>query len=667
MASMALMVGGWRQATLRVVLGCMGGGLWAYGLSSCKTPGALQAKDVLPYAVGAVEPRLGDGYDSMVQSLRNGVSCVSGTTVKVSSAQSSINLSQNIDSKDLMREFSGEVTGTPRLGFLQLGASGGYYHSLATKDSVLNLVYAVKVQTGGEQLSGVSLVSDAKALKANPMLQRCGDGYVMQINRGGLLSITLSLDFGSVENRTRWQTKMKMSGPLGDLSKDLGNKVSLGTMDGSLTINVNQVGGIPSQALTSAKTCSLSSADDFAICKQRIDDLMAYATGSFPQQVESNPGVLSFITAPLRNLGAQITATVPADILQMRQQLDQWNRDNLLLSDLVTKSRQVGLPMDPAMESDITSNTDLIKQTATACFSYQPSSAPPDSQDWSACRTQFKAASTGLKKINADVAALNQLDVPADSEIGNSIFNPYDSKMSIRFAVASGRNWRFDPTHSVGSDGTASGGGAAAAGTLSSVDKQGALLTRIGQSYSRSDTSGQLDIFAGEAVGFVMNDVPGHFTDNQGLQTVYWRCLSCANKMNKLPTYRLRVRANVETGTAFTSHENITGTYRIVAYGLWRGSPNWPLSDAGGSSRSCGTTCPDPTSNLQTLVMSSGPGTAATAIGRDKTLGIQANVPVAFMMNEQAHGYIDNQGEIELILQCKRCNIASHAIILDEE
>ena len=65
--------------------------------------------------------------------------------------------------------------------------------------------------------------------------------------------------------------------------------------------------------------------------------------------------------------------------------------------------------------------------------------------------------------------------------------------------------------------------------------------------------------------------------------------------------------------------------------------------------------------------MSTGPGAPATAIGRDKTLGIQANVPVAFMMNEQANGYNDNQGEIELILQCKRCNIASHAIILDEE
>jgi len=42
-------------------------------------------------------------------------------------------------------------------------------------------------------------------------------------------------------------------------------------------------------------------------------------------------------------------------------------------------------------------------------------------------------------------------------------------------------------------------------------------------------------------------------------------------------------------------------------------------------------------------------------------------VPVTFKMNEQANGYSDNQGEIELILQCKRCNIASHAIILDEE
>ena len=637
-------------------------------VAGCKTPSSAQTKDTVPFTVGGVEPKLGDGYDSLVQELRNGASCVSGNTVKLTTGQSSVNLTQNMNSNDLLREFSGEVNGTPRLQFLQLGASGGYFRSLAKQDSVVTMVYAVKIQSGGEQLSGASITADAKALKASSMLQSCGDNYVMQINRGGLLAITLSLDFGSVENRNRWQAKMKFSGPFGDFGNELGNKVSQSAMDGTLTINVNQVGGTPSQALLAVKTCALNSAADFSSCKQRMDELTAYAGGPFAQQVETNPGVLNFITAPLRNLGAQAVGTLPPDILQMRQQLSLWNRENLVYTDAATKSREVGLPLDLQLEADINNNADLIKQAAGACYSYQLPDTMLSTPDWSDCRARYKSLGAALKKLDPNAIALNTLNIAADSAVGNSIFNPYDGKMAVQFAVGTGRSWSFDASHSVGSDGvSANAQGGSAVGTLSTSDKQGALLQRTGQGYARAESSGHLDLAAGEAVGFVLNDIPGHFADNQGLQVIYWRCGNCGTALKKLPTYRLRVKANAEAGTSFSSQENITGTYRIVAYGHWRASPNWAVSDAGGSTKSCGSSCPSKDSPLQVLVMSAGPGTPATAIGRDKTVSIARNSPVYFMMNEQSGGYSDNQGEVELILQCKRCDIGSHPIIINEE
>jgi hypothetical protein len=384
--------------------------------------------------------------------------------------------------------------------------------------------------------------------------------------------------------------------------------------------------------------------------------------------VEANPGILNFITAPLRTLGAQVVATLPPDILQMRQQLSLWNRENLIYTDAATKSHEVGLPLGLQLEADINNNADLIKQAATACYSYQLPNTLLSTPDWSDCRTRYKSLGTTLKNIDPNAAAINMLNIAADSEAGNSIFNPHDSKMTIQFAVATGHNWSFDASHKVGSDGvSANAQGGSTAGTLSTSDKQGALLQRTGQVYARAESSGQLDLAPGEAVGFVLNDIPGHFADNQGLQVVYWRCSNCNATMKSLPTYRLRVKANAAAGTSFSSLENITGTYRIVAYGNWRASPSWALSDAGGSTKSCGSSCPSPDSPVQALVMNHGPGTQATVIGKDKTVGIERNLPVYFMMNEQSGGYTDNQGEVELILQCKRCDIASHPLILDEE
>ena len=641
------------------------------GLVACRT-GKSDTKDVIPFTVGGVEPKVGDGYDSLVQEVRNVPSCVTGTATKLSSSSSTINLGQSIDSQLMLREFSGEVNGTPRVAFLQVGAAAGYFRSLSTKNSTATLVYGVKIQSGGDKLTDVTLNAANKALSSDALVQACGDAYVMQINRGGLLSITLSLDFGSEENRTKWQGKLTMTGALGDVAHDIGRKLERTSMDGTLTIKVNQVGGTPSQSLLSVKSCALSSPEEYSACKQRMDDLMAYASDAFPKQVDANPAILNYVTASLQTIGVPDLPTLPADVLQRRQQLVQLQQDSLLYTDMMAKARDAGLAFDSQLAADINANKDLIAQTATACFSYK---ATAKGADWSGCADQFKTLTQGLRKINADAVMVNELSVPADSESGNSIFNPYDSKMTIAYAVAKVRTWSFDATHTVGADGVGVGNGgnggnggkgAPNADALSPRDKQGALLQRTDQTYQRIDGTGQFDVYPGEAVGFVMNDILGKFGDNQGIQTVYWRCTNCGPTLKKLQTYRLRVKANAETGSTFRSHEDLTGTYRIVAYGQWRAAPGLPSSDAGGGGKRCNSNCPAPAAAKQTLVMTKA-NSGAVAIGREKTLGIVANAPVYFVMNDEAKAYGDNQGEMELILQCQRCDIKSHPIILDDD
>jgi len=106
------------------------------GTLECRHPQSSSESgtlDKMPFAADDVEPKLGEGYDSLIQQLRNTPSCIKGTPVKLSSTGVNINFEQNVDSRDMMREFTGEVQGTPRIVFLPVGVGAGFYRSISNK------------------------------------------------------------------------------------------------------------------------------------------------------------------------------------------------------------------------------------------------------------------------------------------------------------------------------------------------------------------------------------------------------------------------------------------------------------------------------------------------------------------------------------------------------
>jgi hypothetical protein len=634
-------------------------------LGGCRAARSSQSKDVVPFNVGDVEPILGQGYDSLVQELRNSPNCISGTPAKVSSAASQINLGQNTSSDSLMREFSGEVKGTAKSVFLDVGAAAGFYRSLNRSSSAWNLVYAVRIDSGSEQLRAVTLSDASKALATPALLQTCGDEYVMQINRGGLLSITLNLDFTNEESRQKWQSQIKLSGSWPEVSKELSRKIENKGMDGTLTIKVNQLGGTPNQSLLAVRSCPLSTVEEFNTCKQRVDELMAYASTDFPKQVDSNPAVLNFVTAPLRNLGVAGLPTVSDEVLKIRANLEKLRQDSLELEAAVNLAKEKNVDMDQSMVNAVTANRDQIKQVAKSCFNYSLTSGTPD---FGACVAQSNQLKANLRPINRASLDVNELAVNADSEVGNSVVNGSTDNMTIVYSVGDNRSWDYGKKIPVGIDGIPTDGSSAnlSSNALSTSDKLGSLLVREGQSYRRADRSGRVEIAPGESISFVINDGLGDYGDNTGVQQVYWRCVNCRDGDQQRLTYRLRVKASDSNGSIYSRQADQSGVFHIAAYGKWRSSKFNAFTDPQGNNKACGSSCLLSSANSQSLVMKQ--GDTVTPIGKEAKTGIKSKERAYFLMNDGSGGYGDNQGEIEIILQCIKCDsLKSHSLILDPE
>jgi hypothetical protein len=163
-----------------------------------------------------------------------------------------------------------------------------------------------------------------------------------------------------------------------------------------------------------------------------------------------------------------------------------------------------------------------------------------------------------------------------------------------------------------------------------------------------------------------MNDGLGDYGDNVGAQQVYWRCVNCRNQDEKRQTYRLRVKASDQEGVVFRNPDGITATYHVAAYGKWRSSRFAAFSSPQGLNNECGGSCAMSSAPSQSLVLVQGTY-PPVLVGSRGNIGIKPSEPARFTLNDNRSGYGDNEGEIEIILQCVKCNLASHALILDPE
>ena len=240
-----------------------------FTVMSCKTSSS-STKDVIPFNTGDAIASLGASYNSVTQRLNPSANCVKGTPTPQAAGSSDTNVELSEDGNSLLKEFSGQVDGTPRINFLNINSQGGFFRSLSSSKKSLSVVFSTRIEKGTEILSSPSIVDILQGKSSVEIFGDCGDSFVSQINKGGRLTVTAKFEFSSEEERKKWQSINQMNSPWGKLSSDIKNKASDTGANGHLSINIKQEGGTPEAAPMAAKTCSISNPEDLDDCLKAI-------------------------------------------------------------------------------------------------------------------------------------------------------------------------------------------------------------------------------------------------------------------------------------------------------------------------------------------------------------------------------------------------------------
>lgn len=624
---------------------------------SCKSS-TSSVKDVIPFKNGDALISLGDSYNSLSQRINPSANCVTGTVTQYDPGASDTNVESSESGSSLMREYSGEVDGTPRISFVNFNSQGGFYRSLESSEKSLSVVFSTRIEKGTERFTKPSLDEDFKGKSSADLFDDCGDSFVSQINKGGRLTITAKFDFSSKEQRNKWQAISKLNSPWGKISSDIKEKASNTDATGYLSINIKQEGGSPEAAPMAAKTCSISSPKDLNACLEAIQKALDYASNDFPTQVAQAPAVLSYRTQKLSDLVgvSSFGYRVSEEILKIRSDLKAMldhEGETLARYKMIS---ELGFELPMGMASAINGNIDKIKQVAASCYDH-------DSVDqeagplWWYCEKNF--AELDLDTKNNGLTILNSLVVRASDRKGQSIVNTYMKPINVQVQVNSDDQWQIAEGNS-----DYLGYGACTDNCPSNGAPIGALLAlETNQKTPVRQVISNYTINPGESLSFMANAPLNGYSSHEGELGLHWICANCDGETLDLNAdigiyTELAVAATSSRGITFRNKNSDAQTFRVTSSGFWTNGPSMfggtSWSGPEGQRGSCGEGCPAPSLPLGALILMKDDGQYQWVNGTTNfTLESQQNS--TFVFNDVEGGYQNNVGNLDLLVKCTSC------------
>lgn len=613
-----------------------------------ENPSALKAN--LPYQIGNSEPVLGNGFDSLSQKLIDTSLCVGGEQRELQSTQVVTDMTQTLNKREVVSEFTGEVKGTPRLAFVNVDTSSGVFSALNAGDYNHSIVYSSKVVTGGSKLLNAKITDDFSLLEGPAFLNRCGDEYVSQITTGGRLTVVLNFVFSSSNDRNKKQLLGNISGPWVKVQSDILNKVETDQIEGTLEVKFQQDGGDLSKANIEGAVCSLNSKEEVEQCLEAVTEMIRYADSDFVANVSEKPAILEYVTSPVTRLNFTGTApTLPADVLEHRRllkaDLDRYVSAKNSLEQGLSNGLNVNSYLLP-----IRQRIDVIKQTAATCYDYAFSSNGPD---WSNCHQAMDVYKE--KRKSDELVEIGR--VKANEPLSYHIFNPYKNAMKVEVLVETGDLWKVDGKGEVNYEGLSA---KCSTKCPTETAPKARLLMLDGGSYESVPAKTNLTIEPGEAVYFTVNDELNGFKDNSGSITLYWKCLNCNSSWPQMSYESFTVSAKDKEESAFKASGN--HDYKLFAAGLWSPGSGWlsssPWFGPEGDSASC-ENCYAEYETLGTLIYRGEDVLYENGYRGPETLSLKQGQRIFFGFNDKADSYNNNEGSVTVYLSCLDCELVA--------
>ena len=407
---------------------------------SCKTSSDSASKARIGFTTGEMEPELGFGFNSLTQELIPSNKCFVGEETSTISNSTKIDFSNQTSKEDILKSFTIELKGTPRLSFVDMNLEQGIFTGLKSSSLQENISYEATVNVAGKKLINANLSDSVPTKSAVEVMKRCGDEFVSQINMGGRIIVSLDFIFASVEDRKKWQSMGLLNISLANLSKDLIKKGENKNLKGQLNLKIYQEGGDTSKISQGLTTCYMSDKESLSVCTDKMTKVIEYAQNDFQKEVKSAPAILSYHTNTVKYMDISGKfPPLPSKVESIRSQL--------LVKKSVEEAKLVNLQSAKkfnlqgvvAKLTQVEQNVALINKAALDCYRYTY-----DNQgklNWSNCYNGFNSISSNIAKSDADINRVHSSRVRADDPVGLLITNTYDKPMKLSMAVDTESRW----------------------------------------------------------------------------------------------------------------------------------------------------------------------------------------------------------------------------------
>jgi hypothetical protein len=342
---------------------------------------------------------LGSAYSSDKQSFIGG-ECLQGSPEPTGSPDASFALDQTITEHQLETSLGFDLGARARYGLWEGSASANFFtrsvstafslsvnYSASYNFSVIKMVQPTKTATG----LNVSAQDDRWDTT-------CGDKVVNEVYKGARLFASVRIDFVSSEQKSKFEGKFKITGPMAGIDAKLEEASAQFAKDIRITVSAYQLGGDVSK-LTAVFGNSDTARDNYVQCSLGhlekcaavLTGLLQYVgdtTAGFPSQlapgVKPGPADLSYGVVDYSAYGIypkspQLARDV---IAKARQELQRTfettsrqyaTAQQISLRPLTTVRRNL---LEHAL-TDLRSNITALYQTANTCYD-KPTQCPTE-------------------------------------------------------------------------------------------------------------------------------------------------------------------------------------------------------------------------------------------------------------------------------------------------
>ncbi|MBM4253504.1 MAG: hypothetical protein FJ146_16165 [Deltaproteobacteria bacterium] len=325
----------------------------AIGVAACvpKKPGNSAAKS----QSADVPVRLGIGYDT--EMMRNKDLCITydnepqGTKLGGSGTNLTFERVESLDSKMSSLGFNSSLSLSYAIATGK--ASANFASSL--KETAYSATYLLdfSVTTNSYQALGVKVKDDKKATDTPQEFRKiCGDRYVSQTTEGGRLLAGVTFMFNDKQSKESFTSAFSVGAKAIKWGVESNTEITKALDQASekttLKITLNQQGGDArdlQKSFPKGEDVMICDLKNSAECKKIIINLFNYAINVFPESVNKDPYVYSFLTEAypgLPNLTELGDATIRANKKATAAALDETTAKRQQVKDLISTPNGYG-------------------------------------------------------------------------------------------------------------------------------------------------------------------------------------------------------------------------------------------------------------------------------------------------------------------------------------